>query len=109
MADDTKTRKILYSPGFGAGWSTWNSDEVARYMLTYQPIIDALERGEKMDVDHPAVKQLQADCLEKFEKDYVCVLGASTLKVMTVHGRVRIHEYDGSESVEVEGDYDGWM
>ena len=110
MADDTKTRKILYSPGFGAGWSTWSSDrEVARYMLTYQPIIDALERGEKMDVDHPAVKQLQADCLEKFEKDYVCVLGANQLKVTTVHGRVRVHEYDGSESVEVEGDYDGWM
>lgn len=102
-------RKILYSPGFGAGWSTWNSGEVAKYMLTYQPIIDALERGEKMSEEHPAVKQLVAECKEKFGVDYVCVLGADDLRVREVSGRVRITEYDGNERVEEEGEFEGWM
>jgi hypothetical protein len=39
-------RKVLYSPGFGAGWSSWNSGEKAKFMLEYQPLIDAIERGE---------------------------------------------------------------
>ena len=101
-------RKILYSPSFGAGWSTWNSGDTARYMLEYAPIIEALERGETMNESHPAVVQLEADCLAKFGA-YVCVLGAEQLEIREVSGRVRIHKYDGSESVEEEGDFDGWM
>jgi len=31
------------------------------------------------------------------------------LEIREVSGRVRIHEYDGSESVEGEGDFDEWM
>lgn len=113
------SRKILYSPGFGAGWSTWNSGEVAKYMLTYQPIIDFLEQGGKFtdkDVSgtkkhpiHPLLKQLQDDCKEKLNEDYVCVIGADDLKVVHVNGKVRIHEYDGSESFEEEGSFDGWI
>jgi hypothetical protein len=113
-------RKILYSPGYGAGWSTWNSGEVAKYMLEYQPIIEFIEGGgkfqdgecgqwKKEDLIHPLLKQLQAECLEKFGKSYVCVLGARDLAVMEVDGRVRIEEYDGSEGVECEGSYSGWM
>jgi len=104
-------RKILYSPGFGAGWTTWNSDEnVVKLMLTYQPIIDALERGEKMNSEHPAVKQLEKECEEKFGVTYVCVLGADDLTIAEVSGRVHITEYDGSEGfVEEGGDDRTWM
>ena len=110
-------RKILISPGFGAGWSSWNSGEVAKYMLTCHPIIDFLENGGKFssrDCDdcitmHPLLLQLQKDCLEKFGEDHVCVLGARDLEVMEVDGRVRIHEYDGAEHIEEEGTYTGWM
>ncbi len=122
MASQKKSRKILYSPGFGAGWTTWNSGEVAKYMLTYQPIIDFLESGKRFTDDdchegygaekhdiHPLLQQLQQECKEKFDSDHVCVLGADSLRVIVVDGKVRINEYDGSESVEVEGDYDGWM
>lgn len=118
------TRKILYSPGYGAGWTTWNDGNVANYMLTYQPIIDFLEAGNHFsDADmrtsgargdaaylplHPLLRQLREECKEKFDKDYVCVLGADGLRVVTVSGRVRLHEYDGSESYEEEGEYEGW-
>jgi hypothetical protein len=103
-------RKILYSPGFGAGWTTWNADdEVEKYMLTYQPIIDALERGEEMNDSHPAVLQLQKECLDKFGKEYVCVYGEKDLRVMEVNGLVRIEEYDGYESVIEQSASEGWM
>ena len=104
-----ETRKILYSPGFGAGWTTWNSGEVAKLMLTYAPIVEALERGEKMHEEHPAVKQLQAECLEKFGETHVCVLGADSLCVREVDGRVIVNEYDGNESITEEGTDLGWM
>ena len=102
-------RKILVSPGFGAGWTTWNSGETAKYMLTYQPVIDALENGEELTDSHPAIEQLKEDCRLMFGEEYVCVLGMRDLEVVEVSGRVRIHEYDGSESYEEEGHYDGWM
>lgn len=109
-------RKILYSPGYGAGWSSWNSGEVAKYMLTYQPIIDFLENGGEFPDDysivenkHPLLQQLQKECMEKFNEDYVCVLGARDLKVAEVKGLVRIEEYDGSESYVEQGDDEGWM
>ena len=106
-------RKILYSPGWGAGWTTWNHDpRVKEYMLTYQPLIEFLEAGGKIDRngdDHPLLVQLQKECLERFGVDYVCTLGARDLEVKEVSGRVRIEEYDGSESVEEEGEYSGWM
>lgn len=117
-------RKILYSPGYGAGWTTWNDGDVASYMLTYQPIIDFLEAGNRFtDADtrtggargdaaylpsHPLLRQLQKECKKKFGEDHVCVLGADSLRVATVGGRVRLHEYDGSESYEGEGEYEGW-
>ncbi len=45
-------RKILYSPGYGVGWTTWySSDNKAKilFMLEYVPFIEALEdpHGDK--------------------------------------------------------------
>ncbi len=113
-------RKILVSPGYGAGLSSWNRGEVAKYMLTYQPIIDYLESGGKFTYvqcggflyekeTHPLLLQLQKECLEKFGVNYVCVLGARDLVVHEVNGLVRIEDYDGDESVEEQGEYQGWM
>lgn len=109
-------RKILYSPGYGAGWTTWNSNpQVKQYMLTYQPIIDFLEGGgkfERMYVNenlHPLLTQLKRECREKFGEDYVCCLGACDLKVVEVSGRVRLNEYDGYESLEEEGQFSDWL
>lgn len=105
-------RKILYSPGFGAGWTSWcNNEDVKTFALTYQPIIDALERKEKLTEGHPVLVQFQKDLEEKFGPDtYFYTGGSQQLRVMKVEGRVRIEEYDGSESVEEEeGSYSGWM
>lgn len=104
-----KSRKILYSPGFGAGWTTWNSGRVAEIMLDYAPIVEALERGEKMSESHPAVIQMIVNIQKELGDVHICVLGADDLRVFNTHSRVRIEEYDGSESVEEEGTYEGWV
>ena|SRR5271155_240920 len=93
-------RKILVSPDFGAGWSTWMHDGngSSLFALTYQPIIDALDRGEKLDYNSPSVVQFVKDYKEKFGTEpYTGGLG--DLEVREVSGRVHIREYDGSESV----------
>lgn len=120
-------RKILYSPGYGAGWVSWNNSrkEVALYLLTYQPIIDFLEAGNKFvhaetsveyakddtplfDTTHPILAKLYQECVEKF-KEAIYMGGARDLKVMEVFGEVKIDEYDGFESVTTADDRDGWL
>jgi hypothetical protein len=97
-----KGRKILYSPGYGAGWVTWNGDtsEQKVFMLTYQPFIDALEAGRPLDE-------------EQFQKDYQVAFpgadepytgGLCDLKIAKVTGKVRMAEYDGSEEYVDRGD-----
>ena len=104
------TRKVLYSPGFGAGWSTWCSGgtEEKLFVCTYQPIIDAIERGEDMSETHPAVYQCAAEYEEKFGNSFY-LGGAYQLPVATVSGRFIVNEYDGSESITEEGTDFGWM
>lgn len=111
-------KKILISSGFGAGWSTWNSGEVGKFMLTYQPIIDFLEAGMSFSredchdssydnnnkKDHPLLLLMREEIKARFGEEYVCVLGANDLIVETVYGPFRVREYDGSESVEVKDD-----
>lgn len=102
--------KVLISPGFGAGWTSWasGSKEFKTFMLTYQPIIDALESGQRISEVHPAVLQFLDDAKSKFnETPYVG--GADDLEVVEASGPVRINEYDGSESLEEVGDYQEWL
>ena len=120
------TRKILYSPDFGAGWTSWAGGEVVKFMLTYQPFIDHIENGggsldsgynghldrkgleEMKDKFHPVVYQFCVDCLDKFgEVPYLG--GLRNLTVATVSGRSRIQEHDGYESYEEEGHLEGWL
>jgi hypothetical protein len=99
-------RKILYSPGFGAGWSSWISAP-PKFVCEYQPIIDAIERGEDLSPSHPAVVQFADECKERYGTDPY-LGGLEDLRIHAVDDgvMVRIDEYDGSESVVVgTGDY----
>lgn len=85
--------KVLLSPGYGAGWSIWNSGDVAKYMRTYEPIIKAIESGRKLSSEDNEVQQLIKDCKEKFDEDYVCILGLDQLKVVNITPPFKIDEY----------------
>lgn len=126
-------RKILYSPGYGAGWTTWESNpEIKKFMLTYKPIVDFLEaggsfsheethvefkdgpKGKRTEPDfsklHPILQQFVKECMEKFG-NYPYLGGARDLRVAEVSdGPVKIEEYDGNESFHGLGyDSDEWL
>ena len=82
---------VLVSPGFGAGWSTWNP-EVPE--ILFDPDIAKL-------VDEGAsVEQIVDVALEKYPTAYLG--GAEDLIVewVPVGSQFRISEYDGSETLE---------
>lgn len=103
-------RKVLYSPGYGAGWVSWysGSTEEKQFMLTYQPFIDFLENGGQFpDRDQDSenleiVKQFIVDFKNRFPNaDIPYFGGLRDLEVECVEGAVQIKEYDGSESVRI--------
>lgn len=129
-------RKFLYSPGFGAGWITWMSREIAPFALGYQPIIEFLESGgqfiEQRDVvtDYEKPwKRFQepgASVLRRFYQDAIeyakenniyddlgiYLGGARDLRVGIVPDgvQVRINEYDGNESYSTRDEAEGeWL
>ena len=58
---------VLVSPGYGAGWSTWN-DEKHRETLTMDyDIVEAFIEGNLFKVKSLAE--------EKVDDDYICYLG----------------------------------
>lgn len=121
-------RKILYSPGFGAGWSTWADDRMKKWMCEYTPLIEAIEAGEEVwdeqlnynyhdllyldenykeinpeaeSFFHPAMWKFILDSQDKWGT-VPYLGGARDLEVYTCSDDtlVRISEYDGSESVQ---------
>ena len=121
-------RKILYSPGFGAGWVSWAYDVgLRRFMLEYAPFIEALEsadehgRGLAKFEDGrfgvrvprcllPLLPAFITECKERFG----CVPYLGGLRDIEVYEvddgvRVRIEEYDGAESVVTEQGDREWI
>lgn len=98
-------RPILISPSYGAGWSTWCADEYAHVVLTYQPIIDAVEAGETLTEQHPACQKLAEDIAAQYGGDFYFG-GLRDLTVVYVEGDFTVEEYDGSESVTHLGNID---
>lgn len=109
--DPPKNREILYSPGFGAGWTSWANGpkEMIEFMLTYQPIISFLKAGGKSrdlgDENHPLLVAFVEECMARgWKPPYLG--GAKKLQVAQVAGPVRIFDFDGSESYEEpDGDW----
>jgi hypothetical protein len=81
---------VVYSPGFGAGWSTWNRNH-AEFLSLNKDIAQAVLDG---DIDK-AVAIAEEHCGDIYTG------GADGLKIEWVYPgqSFRINEYDGSESV----------
>tara|TARA_Y100000114_G_C11764120_1_gene332415 strand:+ start:82691 stop:82984 length:294 start_codon:yes stop_codon:yes gene_type:complete len=84
---------IVYSPGYGAGWSSWGNEEMA----LDQTLAVMIESG----ADHD---ELESYCEGRWPDEYlggledcrVCWVEAGTL--------FKIREYDGYESIEFNTD-----
>ena len=90
--DDDDSFAVLYSPDYGAGWSTWCEEEIQ-----YCPIIVILLlRGVEID----------QDTAEWIVKKWYGIThfyggGVRSMKIQWVDEPYRILEFDGSETVEV--------
>lgn len=118
--------KVLVSYGFGAGWSTWESGDLSRWMLTYQPFIEHLEAGGRLKepprlrdfneelgtfYDLANAEPIVAEFAEQAHSlfgEIPYMGGIDDLFVEEVNGPFRIVEYDGRESVEMRDDMD-WI
>ena len=83
--------KVLISPGFGAGWSTWND----KRMAVDKDLIELFEKG-------CTLKEMMLLCDEKDYED-VYYGGFDDLDIVEVPKGVhfKVVEYDGAESIEV--------
>lgn len=90
---------VLYSPGFGAGWSTWHhGGEHCDYLLFDIELVQAV-----LDKDTAKVAALaEARCPDIYTG------GADDLRIEWLDkGTVfKVNEYDGSESISIVGDSD---
>lgn len=83
---------VLYSPGWSAGWSTWNAD-IETFLMFDPTLVEYVENDERDRI--PAY--VESGFPDAFTS------GAEDLSIMWITQglQFRITEYDGSESVEV--------
>ena len=91
---------VLYSPGFGAGWSTWNSQFTH---CIFDPEIVRMVENE----DDPY--QIESFAESKYGEEFYGG-GANDLRIAWVPegSEFIINEYDGSESIRLKEDID-WI
>jgi hypothetical protein len=95
---------VLYSPGYGAGWSSWNNDAWKGVLTMHREIVERVMSDDRGGAAKTAERLIREATGKPCE--YVCTLGADDLKVAWVDAgaRFEIKEYDGSESLHVLGD-----
>ena len=95
---------VLYSPGYGAGWSTW-CWEFAKE-ITFDPEIVKLV----LNKNDETVKLISEYCGRKYGEHAVYCGGADSLEIYWAQPgeSFQIDEYDGFESVSSR-DFEDWL
>jgi hypothetical protein len=90
---------VLYSPGFGAGWSTWNAEH-NDILLFHPKLVAMVEKGE------------QDKITEKWLEDHLQLTDvyngrANDLQIEWIPQGTPFYvkEYDGSESIVLSNDW----
>lgn len=84
---------VLYSPDYGAGWFTWNSD--VEECIFHPEIVKMVEENRQAEITNEF-------CMGLFDCNYFYAGGARDLKIAWLpEGCLfRIDEYDGYETIE---------
>jgi len=96
---------VLVSRGFGAGWSTWSYDHPSEQLL-YEPNIVEILLSDKDTREK--IKLIEDYCEVNYKDFYLGGLEQLDVEWLPVGTAFRIHEYDGSESVEIRDEMD-WV
>ena len=81
---------VLYSPGYGAGWFTWNTKYPE---ILFDPAMVELVEQEKWD-------ELRAYVVLKYPDIYAGGLEDLHIDWIPVGTQFQVKEYDGNESIE---------
>jgi hypothetical protein len=85
---------VIYSPGFGAGWYSWNHVHYGEDLI-FDPVLAAYIDEGKLDEAKTYVTMRFPDAYDGGVEDLV-------VHWVPVGTAFRIHEYDGSESIEIK-------
>lgn len=83
---------VLYSPGYGSGWYTWNQEFPE---LIFSPAVVKLVEQEKFD-------ELETYMELKYPEVFKGGMMDLEIEWIPVGTEFRIHEYDGAESIELK-------
>jgi hypothetical protein len=83
---------VCYSPGYGAGWSTWN-DEYKEELCMRKEIVEFV-----MEKDFDGLTVFME---ENYPDVYLGGMRDLCIRMVPVGSFFKINEYDGNESVEL--------
>ena len=89
---------VLYSPGFGAGWYTWNQEWPE---IIFDPAIVKL-------VEHDQWSELHTYITLKYPGLYTGGMEQLNIQWIPEGSLFKIVEYDGAESIELK-ESDDWI
>ena len=94
---------VIYSPGFGAGWSTWNTEDNGYgEELIFDPgLADLIISGRSQE-------QIEAYVTLKWPGAYIGGLRDARVEWVAPGVEFKITEYDGSESLQFR-DSEEWI
>jgi len=98
LSEDGKVA-VLYSPGFGAGWYSWNRQYPE---LVFDPAIVNLVIAKKFE-------ELETFMILKYPDVYLGGMKDLEVEWVKVDRMFRIAEYDGNESIEYKDEDEMWM
>jgi hypothetical protein len=99
LYSDKDETAVLYSPGYGAGWSTWaTGDGQPEFLMFDKTLVLMAERN--------ANESEVEEYLQDKGYDYTYMGGWNQIKVawLSTGSRFFIDEYDGSESIRTIDD-----
>ena len=83
---------VLHSPSYGAGWSTWASEEI-REAVMFDPAMVELVEAEKLE-------ELQVYVTLKYPDMFCGGLRDLQIEWLPEGTQFIINEYDGNESIQ---------
>ena len=89
---------VLYSPDYGAGWSTWASQDI-REAVMFDPAIVELVEQEKLE-------ELEVYVTLKYPNMFTGGLRDLQIEWMPEGTQFIINDYDGNESIQTRDSTD---
>ena len=95
---------VLYSPSWGAGWSTWEQDPDVKMAMLFDPQIADIRDQGAPDWQERAMAIAQI----KYPDAYLGGLKDLRVKWLRQDTQFRIDEHDGNELIVINGEQE-WI